>query len=117
MISPCAMTFTRTLPYIYSYTADNGCRDSAVMYALLRLRGEARTLKLEKKASMKRLSWLLMGWVLASNKSCYEVKLTFVVGRSSRVDSAVQSISAGVRRPGQRARRAALTSWAIYNVY
>ena len=30
--------------------------------------------------------------------------------RSSHVDSAVQVISAGVRRPGQRARRAALTS-------
>ena len=51
---------THTLPYIYSYTADNGCTDSAVLYALLRLRGEARVLKLEKKASMKRLSWLLM---------------------------------------------------------
>ena len=62
------MTFTRTLPYIYSYTADNGYTDSAVLYALLQLRGEARALKLEKKASMKRLSW-----VLASNKSCYEV--------------------------------------------
>ena len=42
--------------------------DSAVLYALLRLRGEAKALKLEKKASMKCLSWLLMG--LASNKSC-----------------------------------------------
>ena len=62
MISPCAVTFTRTLPYIYSYTADNDCRDSAVLYGLLRLRGEARALKLEKKASMKRLSWLLMGF-------------------------------------------------------
>ena len=54
------MMFTRTLPYIYLYTADIGCRDSAVLYALLQLRGKARALKLEKKASMKRLSWLLM---------------------------------------------------------
>ena len=60
MISPSAMTFTCTLPYIYSYTPDNGCRDSAVLYALLQLRGEARALKLEKKASLKRLSRLLM---------------------------------------------------------
>ena len=35
--------------------------DSAVLYALLWLRGEAKALKLEKKTSMKRLSWLLMG--------------------------------------------------------
>ena len=33
-----------------------GHLDSAVLYALLRLRGEAKALKLEKKASMKRLS-------------------------------------------------------------
>ena len=45
--------------------------DSAVLYALLQLRGEAKVLKLEKKASIKRLPWLLMG--LASNKSRYEV--------------------------------------------
>ena len=45
--------------------------DSAVLYALLQLRGEAKVLKLEKKASIKRLPWLLMG--LASNKSCYKV--------------------------------------------
>ena len=62
VIPPCAVTYTRTLPYIYSYTADKGCTDSAVLYALLRLRGEARALKLEKKASMKRLFWLLMGF-------------------------------------------------------
>ena len=36
--------------------------NSAVLYALLRLRGEAKALKLEKKLSMKRLSWLLMGF-------------------------------------------------------
>ena len=36
--------------------------DSAVLYALLRLRGEATALTLEKKASMKRLPWLLMGF-------------------------------------------------------
>ena len=36
--------------------------DSAVLYAFLRLRGEATALKHEKKASMKRLSWLLMGF-------------------------------------------------------
>ena len=36
--------------------------DSAVLYALLRLRSKATALKLEKKASMKRLSWLLMGF-------------------------------------------------------
>ena len=35
--------------------------DSAVLYALLWLRGEAKALKLKKKTSMKRLSWLLMG--------------------------------------------------------
>ena len=46
--------------------------DSAVLYALVRLRGEAKALKLEKKASMKHLSW-----VLASNKLCYEV-ITYV---------------------------------------
>ena len=62
VIPPCAVTFTHTLPYIYSYTADKGCTDSAVLYALLRLRGEARALKLEKKASMKRLFRLLMGF-------------------------------------------------------
>ena len=45
--------------------------DSAVLYALLRLRGEAKVLKLEKKkASMKCLSWLLMGF---GNKSYYKV--------------------------------------------
>ena len=38
----------------------------------------------------------------------------FVVGRSSRVNRAVQVISTGVRRPEQRARRAVLTSSAIY---
>ena len=36
--------------------------DSAMLYALLRLRGEEKALKLEKKISMKRLSWLLMGF-------------------------------------------------------
>ena len=71
MIPPCAVMFTRTLPYIYSYTADKGCTDSDMLCALLRLRGEARALKLEKKASMKRLFWLLMGF--GKNKSCYEV--------------------------------------------
>ena len=34
--------------------------DSAVLYAFLRLRGEAAALKYEKKASMKHLWWLLM---------------------------------------------------------
>jgi len=46
-----------------SINADNGYfiqDDSAVLYALLWLRGEAKALKLEKKTSMKRLSWLLM---------------------------------------------------------
>ena len=55
-----------TLPYIYPYTADNGYLyedvDSAVLYASLLLRGEAKALKLEKKASRKRLSWLLMNF-------------------------------------------------------
>ena len=36
--------------------------DSAVLYALLWLWGEATALELKKKASMKRLSWLLMGF-------------------------------------------------------
>ena len=36
--------------------------DSAVLYAFLRLRGEATALKHEKKASMKHLCWLLMGF-------------------------------------------------------
>ena len=36
--------------------------DSAVLYALLQLRSKATALKLEKKAPMKRLSWLLMGF-------------------------------------------------------
>jgi len=36
--------------------------DSAVLYALLQLRSKATALKLEKKVSMKRLSWLLMGF-------------------------------------------------------
>ena len=34
--------------------------DSAVLYAFLRLWGEATALKHEKKASTKHLSWLLM---------------------------------------------------------
>ena len=45
--------------------------DSAVLYALLRLRGEATALKLEKKASTKFHPGYLK--VLTSNKSCYEV--------------------------------------------
>jgi len=36
--------------------------DSAMLYALLRLRGEEKALKLEKKPSLKRLSWLLMSF-------------------------------------------------------
>ena len=85
--------------------------DSAMLYALLRLRGETKALKLEKKASIKCLSWLLMG--LASNKSCLQsISLTFEVGISSHVDSEVQAIS-GVRSPWQRDRRAALTVLAI----
>ena len=35
--------------------------DSALLYAFLWLWGEAQVLKLEKKASMKHLSWLLIG--------------------------------------------------------
>ena len=34
--------------------------NSAVLYALLRLRGEEKALKLEKKLSMKGLFWLFM---------------------------------------------------------
>ena len=37
-------------------------QDYAVLYALLQLRGKMTALKLEKKASMKRLSWLFMGF-------------------------------------------------------
>ena len=53
------------LPYIYLYTVDNGCMhdlDPAMFYALLQLEGKATALKLKKKASMKCLSWLLMGF-------------------------------------------------------
>ena len=45
--------------------------DSAVFFALLRLKGEATALKLEKKASTKLYPGYLK--VLASNESCYEV--------------------------------------------
>ena len=34
--------------------------DPAVLYALLRLKGKAKALKLKKKMSMKHLSWLLL---------------------------------------------------------
>ena len=73
MISPCAVTFIRVHCRIFIRTLLTMAfcmqdLDSAVFFALLRLKGEA--LKLEKKASMKRLSWLLMGF---DNKSCYEV--------------------------------------------
>ena len=67
MIPPCAVTFVRVHCRIFIrilltmavYMED---LDSAVLYALLRLRSKATALKLEKKASMKRLSWLLMGF-------------------------------------------------------
>ena len=66
------MMFTCTLTYIYPYTADNGylyayARRFCRVVCLTVIRGKAKALKLEKKASMKHLSWLLMG--LASNKS------------------------------------------------
>ena len=68
VISLCAVTFirvhcrifaTRTLLTMAFCMQD---LDSAVFFALLRLKGEVTALKLEKKASMKRLSWLLMGF-------------------------------------------------------
>ena len=60
---------------------------------------------------------LCSNWrVLLSNKSYYEVIAYVCSGKIARVDSAVQAISAGVRRLEQRARRAALTSSAIYTV-
>ena len=70
-------------------------------------------LKHEKKAytCVKRYPGCLR--VLASNKSCYEVIAYICSGKIAHVDSAVQAISAGVRRLEQRARRAALTSLAI----
>ena len=43
----------------------------AVLYAFLRLRGEATALKHEKKAPMNHLYWLLMGF--GKSYSCYEV--------------------------------------------
>jgi len=85
--------------------------DFVVLYALLRLRGEVKVLKLEKKPSMKYLSQLLMGF--GNKPSVTKLELTFVVGRLSHVDSAVQAISAEVRSPWQRARRAALSVLAI----
>ena len=82
MISQCAVTFTCTLLYIRTL------RTMAVRIcilpcciALLWLRGEATALKLKNKASLKRLSLLLIG---------------FGKWRSSHVDSEVQTISAGV---------------------
>ena len=65
VISPCAVTFIRVHCRIFTRTLLTMAfcmqdLDSAVFFALLRLKGEATALKLEKKASMKRLSWLLM---------------------------------------------------------
>ena len=91
--------------------------DSAMFYALLRLRGEATVLKLKKKASKCYPGYLR---VLASNKSCHSTihggykVIAYVCSRKiARVDTPVQAISTGVRRLEQRARRAALTSLAI----
>ena len=59
MIPPCAVTFVRVHCRIFIRTLLTMaiCMQdlvSAVLYALLLLRGEATALKLEKKASMKR---------------------------------------------------------------
>ena len=48
---------------------------SAVLYALLRLRGEVKALKLEKKASVKYLSWLLMGLAISCVYEVYSLRL------------------------------------------
>ena len=74
--------------------------------------GKTTALKLEKKASMKHVSWLLISF--GSYKSYYEVIAYIVVCILYSVYSAVQAISVGVRRPWQRTRRAALTSSAIW---
>ena len=67
MIPPCAVTFVRVHCRIFIRTLLTMAvcmedLDSAVLYALLQLRSKVTALKLEKKASMKRLSWLLMGF-------------------------------------------------------
>ena len=100
MIPPCAVTFVRVHCRIFIHTLLTMAicmqDDSAVLCALLRLRGKVKVLKLEKKPSMKQPQ-LLMGF--GNKPSVTKLELTFVVGRSSRVDTTVQAISAEFRSP------------------
>ena len=111
----CALTYVRIIVYLTIHCWQRLCvqdLNSAMLYALLWLWSKVTALKHEKKASMKCLSWLLVCFCQIIN-CVYEVTAYICSGKIVPRWQHNSRVSARFRRPGQRARRAALTSLAI----